>query len=426
MKSKLLLKNITRKTKSSKTKSRKTKSKKIENKYVKNKPKKASMRFFKNILQKFFPKKKEKEKTIQPRIILPNNKTITKLEEYETHEQIIRPYKVKVYPSHIVVFNNDNNRKVYESKYEKIFIGDNDLDITENNYSPKGEFLGNTILIKTRPGEYFPKENRFCGAKYIYIGEIIESFKTLDNEEIINYNSIMKLSGYYTYKYGIGGPIAFAIGENNTYLISSNKIIPNKVFYLNIDIYNLPKNLELQEYQPNIIHNLETETYYTHENGGRPYIVRVYPKTITVYFTNIGKGKSKKVFESKYDKIFIGHGDAYTKDIALYDYNKWSLGNSILIKIDNGKYIFIGSMITTLDTVDNEEIKEYYSAVGNNDVPYPYAVGENYTYFILYDKYVPNKELDLKSDGYIQFYDNRKLTKIDYKSRVIDQSLYDK
>ena len=79
-------------------------------------------------------------------------------------------------------------------------------------------------------------------------------------------------------------------------------------------------------------------------------------------------------------------------------------GNSILICTGKGKYIYVGDQIYSLETKDGEDIEKYYSPVGNSVVPYPYAIGTNYTYFMLDRETVPNELLDLKEDAYGQFY----------------------
>jgi hypothetical protein len=79
-------------------------------------------------------------------------------------------------------------------------------------------------------------------------------------------------------------------------------------------------------------------------------------------------------------------------------------GNSLLIQVRPGKYIFAGQEIYSFSTVDGEEIQAYYSPVGNSAVPYPYAVGEHHTYFMLEKEHVPNELLDLTKDAYGQFY----------------------
>lgn len=79
-------------------------------------------------------------------------------------------------------------------------------------------------------------------------------------------------------------------------------------------------------------------------------------------------------------------------------------GNSILIKTGAGKYIYAGEQLYSFETKDGEEIKSYFSPVGNSAVPYPYAVGENHTYFMLDRETLPNELLDLKKDAYPQYY----------------------
>jgi hypothetical protein len=46
-------------------------------------------------------------------------------------------------------------------------------------------------------------------------------------------------------------------------------------------------------------------------------------------------------------------------------------GNSILIHLKNLEHIYVGSFINKFRAVD--EITDYMSPVGNNDVPYPVA-----------------------------------------------------
>ena len=66
-------------------------------------------------------------------------------------------------------------------------------------------------------------------------------------------------------------------------------------------------------------------------------------------------------------------------------------------------YLFIGHEIYSFVTPD-DVIQEYYSPVGNNAVPYPYAIGEHRTYFMLDRVSVPNELLYPDKDGYGQFY----------------------
>ena len=68
-------------------------------------------------------------------------------------------------------------------------------------------------------------------------------------------------------------------------------------------------------------------------------------------------------------------------------------GNSILVKITNNKYIHIGCEIYKFET--NDEIVDYISPVGNADVSYPVAFGENNVYFMLDKKMIRINDFEM-------------------------------
>ena len=151
---------------------------------------------------------------------------------------------------------------------------------------------------------------------------------------------------------------------------------------------------------------LSGKTYKIQDNGGQPFLVEVSPKSVTILrqkFNDESETYSvdKTVGTYPYKRIFIG--DNLLNDKYSAPKGKWP-GNSILLEVGDGKYIYIGHEIYSLETKDKERIVEYYSPVGNSMVPYPYAVGETNTYFMLNKQLVPNSLLDLKKDGYGQFY----------------------
>jgi hypothetical protein len=59
------------------------------------------------------------------------------------------------------------------------------------------------------------------------------------------------------------------------------------------------------------------------------------------------------------------------------------------VQLSSRKYVYIGSSIYEFTVPPGEKIIKYYSRVGNNDVPYPVAIGEKYVYFMLDGDYVP-------------------------------------
>ncbi len=131
------------------------------------------------------------------------------------------------------------------------------------------------------------------------------------------------------------------------------------------------------------------------DNGGTPFVARVTSGQIEV----VSEAKNKVVLKTRYQKIFIG--DNNLKEPRAAPKGKYP-GNSILIRVSADNYIYIGSEIYGFKSPDT--IKEYYSPVGNSHVPYPYAVGDKYVYFMLDRIAVPKEQIDLTKDAYAQFY----------------------
>ena len=131
------------------------------------------------------------------------------------------------------------------------------------------------------------------------------------------------------------------------------------------------------------------KTYKILDNGGTPYVVEITPTTVC-----IEDNKGKEIYETPYKQVFLGEGRL--KD-AIY-----RKGSSILVCIKENHYVYIGSEIYSFRTT--EPIVAYESPVGSSETPYPYAVGKEYTYFMLDKEKVPNLLLDPKKDAYGQFY----------------------
>lgn len=136
-------------------------------------------------------------------------------------------------------------------------------------------------------------------------------------------------------------------------------------------------------------------SYNIHNNRSIPYVVKVSSK-IEVFC----KETNTKILDTPFIKVFLG--DNLLNDPLAKKKGKGSLGNSILVKVSIHNYIYIGSEIYSFET--EEEIHSYFSPIGNSDVPYPYAIGDSLTYFMLDKKTVPTELLDINKDGYSQFY----------------------
>jgi hypothetical protein len=146
--------------------------------------------------------------------------------------------------------------------------------------------------------------------------------------------------------------------------------------------------------------------YDIHDNGGKPFRVVVDGKTAIIFKQDYDEEADvlrigKKLLELSFKEIFIGDND---KNQEHYEPKGADKGNTILLKLTDTKYQFIGLSIQTFETIKGENILKYYSPVGNNDVPYPYAVGEKYTYLMIESVYIPIEVLDANEGPYEQYY----------------------
>lgn len=139
--------------------------------------------------------------------------------------------------------------------------------------------------------------------------------------------------------------------------------------------------------------------YEIHDNGGRPFLVQVFKSGSKVavykqgsYGENLDKSAPTKLLLTiPYQKIFIGENNNKSQ----FGIGK-AKGNTILLQLSQGKYQIIGNMgsIQTFSTPDSDIITKYYSPIGNSDIPYPFAIGNKYTYLLVENKYIPNELLD--------------------------------
>lgn len=139
---------------------------------------------------------------------------------------------------------------------------------------------------------------------------------------------------------------------------------------------------------------------FIHANGDRPFKIMITGKNVKIY-------KGDYAFQQYFYKphlrinnpgaIFIGQNPPMISADMFEEYP----GNTILIELKNGSYLYICENIYEFKPVAGK-ITEYYSYVGNNDVPYPYARDETYTYLLAYSERIKNSYLDMKEDPYGQ------------------------
>lgn len=146
------------------------------------------------------------------------------------------------------------------------------------------------------------------------------------------------------------------------------------------------------------------KSYLIHNNREIPFCVYVSPeeKEVVVYakdcelcglhVRHIESFKPKKIFVGKSPKnSMTEYSGAFGPDFD---------GNTFLLDMGNNTYVHIGSFIYSF-TAQNEII-EFVSPVGNNKLPYPYAIDtENNYYFLLEFAML---KIDVKPDDPYNYY----------------------
>jgi hypothetical protein len=168
--------------------------------------------------------------------------------------------------------------------------------------------------------------------------------------------------------------------------------------------------------------------------GGKPFVVEVYPKHLEVYLQILQEEESnraskavykrgKQILSTPFQKLFVGNN--YFK-LERYGTKQ---GNSLLVQlgdIGDNEYLYIGSEIYSFKSRDDDPIVAYASPVGNSGVPYPYAIGKKYVYYMLNKSTLPIELLHDPTLGYdemyARFYKPDQTTK--FKVRIIQPRVF--
>ena len=152
----------------------------------------------------------------------------------------------------------------------------------------------------------------------------------------------------------------------NKFIINIGVLNVQRCKNKNVAIYNVPENI------------MQNKSMYNGNNCKWMYINLV------------------KKYKAK--EVFIGKSPLITMTKYSGGYGKYFDGNTILLELKNNNFIYIQDDIQKIKI--NDKIKEYYSFVGNNDVPYPMAIGEKNVYFFYYPRgYLPLTEFHKYTNG---------------------------
>lgn len=126
------------------------------------------------------------------------------------------------------------------------------------------------------------------------------------------------------------------------------------------------------------------QSYEVHDNGSRPFLVVISDDLIVIFKDISQKQKQKQMHRNERER------ERWNKCMTIHLFNKVFVGkhsgqnqytgNTILIQLSPLQYLYVGERIVQFDAV--EPILHYESYMGNNDVPYPFAITEHYVIIV--------------------------------------------
>ena len=143
--------------------------------------------------------------------------------------------------------------------------------------------------------------------------------------------------------------------------------------------------------------NLETlgqnnpETHVLTHNRFNNYLVLIFTdiKKAQVYKIPYRNSPHQEIeILMGFDYLHLFRANEHTADYHIKKPND----ENFLIKIEDKKYIHVGEYLFSFET--NDEIEEYFSEHGFNDVKFSFARGKENIYFMLHQKYIPLQEYE--------------------------------
>jgi glutaredoxin-related protein len=144
------------------------------------------------------------------------------------------------------------------------------------------------------------------------------------------------------------------------------------------------------------------DTYYIHDNGGRPFKVVVKYNQAKIYRQNynvlddndyddnrdqVASWETFPILIFEFREVFIGKSPAIKMTKFSGGIGEEFDGNSILLYLGDNLYVCVGGMeIFSFRSLS--KITEFVSPVGNSDVPYPYAIDDHGNYYLLIEDVV--------------------------------------
>lgn len=143
-------------------------------------------------------------------------------------------------------------------------------------------------------------------------------------------------------------------------------------------------------------------SYEIHNNGGRPFIVNVDccgPKKIDVVDSRTG---SIVLDLRSIQRAFVPKGAILNSRAHIPELD----GNTILVHSKDSEYYWIGNRGIRKFNFP-EPIVDFKSPIGNNDVPYPFAISERFCFLLLAQEVLYLHTIRNIENPYFEWYANR-------------------
>jgi hypothetical protein len=137
-----------------------------------------------------------------------------------------------------------------------------------------------------------------------------------------------------------------------------------------------------------------------HYNGDIPFHVEINGNKIDIFSDN----HTTPILTQNARTIFVGESPKNKMTTFSGGYGPEFLGNSILLELEDNEYEFIGKNIFSFTPLAN--IIHFVSPVGNNDVPYPYAIDVEGNIYLLMEHVVLKGGGGEDDDPYSYYYHN--------------------
>ena len=133
------------------------------------------------------------------------------------------------------------------------------------------------------------------------------------------------------------------------------------------------------------------ETYVLTHNRFNTYMILIFTdlKKAQIYKMPYRDSPHHEIeIIMSFDYLRLFRPSKHTEDYHIRKPND----KNFLFEIGDKKYIHVGKKLFSFET--NDEIVEYSSEHGFNDVKFPFAYGKENIYFMLHQKYIPLQEYE--------------------------------